>query len=162
MAMCACFLINICAVYWPCDRWKRAMILSNIWENNLGRDELICCQMWRKTPRTSTLQWVSPISWYALRSYIILQQYLKSKIFFSKPFLLYNSIADLLSNSHAFGSVSLDAQWSLEPSSIMPFFTIDPVLEETLHQIMTEDKGEGLICIHLHLCADLTNRSNLP
>ena len=138
------------------------MILSNIWENNLGGDGLICCQMWRKTPGTSTLWWVSPISWCALRSYFILQQYPESEIFFSKPFPLYDSITNLLGNLHTSGSVSLDAWRSLEPSFITPSFAIDPVLEEISHQTMTEDRGEGLVCIHLHLCADLANRSNLP
>src|SRR6266850_6217220 len=44
----------------------------------------------------------------------------------------------------------------------MPSFAIDLVLKEILHQTVTEDRGEGLICIHLHLYADLTKRSNLP
>ena len=138
------------------------MISSNIWENNLGGDGLICCQMWRKTPGTSTSRWVSPISQCALRSYVILQQYPKSKIFFSKPFPLYDSIADLLGDLRASESVLLDVRRSPEPSFITPSFVIDPVLEEILHQTTTEDRGEGSVCIHLHLCADLANKSNLP
>ena len=162
MAMHVCFFINICTVYWSCDTWKRTTTLSNIWRNNLSGDELICCQKWTMTSGKSTSQWVSPISWCTLRSYIILQQYLESKNFFTRPFPLYDSIANLLGDSCASGSVLLNVWQSPEPLAIIPSFAINPELEEMLHQSTREDKGEGSIYIHLHLCSDLTKGSNLP
>ena len=110
---------------------------------------------------------------YFLRDLMIsLQQYPESKMFFSKPFPLYEGIADLLGDSRAIGSVSYDPRLSTEALQMdadtqnpsIPHIAIDPVLEEMSHasQGVPEDKGEGSVCIYFHLCADLTYKSNLP